>query len=450
MTGAMRAGFASAVITPPAGVRMSGYRLRREPAAGTHDELQARCAVLDDGRSTCALVSLDLIGLEHGHAAAVKGRIAERCGLQPERVLLACTHTHSGPDTLNLHGSGVKLEHYCGELYRRVADCVAQGMDRLETTAVSVARCGVPGLAFNRRLLLRDGSVRLNLERIEESRIAERGPADPGASILLFAWDGEIRGAVTSFTLHATVLDQENLLFTRDWPGYLVDALQEVLPGDPMVLFFNGAFGNINQIERPGIWVSTFREAERIGTAIARKLAGALESAIPLPEATLRIQHAWAEIPRREGRSLQEIRAEIEEVRSRLAGPAGSRSGEEERPDLEKELIFLEEEAGLSRGPDRERVEVQRIILGEVEIIGVPGELFVEYGLSLKKTSPRLHCLVFGNANGSAGYIPLPESFTRGAYETRLSRGSRLVPEAGPMIMQTVEKMRTNETGRQS
>jgi len=426
---------------------MSGYRLRREPAAGTHDDLQVRCAVLDGGRSTLAMVSLDLIGLEYGHAAAIKHRIAERCGLQPEQVLLACTHTHSGPDTLNLHGSGEELERYCRGLYGRVADCVARAMDRLESLSVALARCDVSGLAFNRRLLLRDGSVRLNLERIEESRIAERGPADAGASILLFARDGEIRGAVASFTLHATVMDQENLLFTRDWPGYLVDALQEALPGEPVVLFFNGAFGNINQIERPGIWISTFQEAERIGTTIAGKLAGALESPISLPEVTVHLQHTWLELPRRSGRSHEEIEEQIEQVRSQLVRSRAD--GEEERSDLEKELIFLEEEAQLSRNPDSEQVEVQRITLGEVEIIGAPGEIFVEYGLELKKTSPMPHCLVFGNANGSAGYIPLPESFTEGAYETRLSRGSRLVPEAGPMIMQTVEKMRYNDPGRQ-
>jgi neutral ceramidase len=427
---------------------MSGYRLRRLPAAGTHDDLQARCAVLQEGDSTCSLVSLDLIGLEHGHAAAIKRTIAERCGLEPEQVLLACTHTHSGPDTLSLHGSGEELEHYCSELYGRIAGCVAEAVGRLEPTAASLARCEVPGLAFNRRLLLRDGSVRLNLERIEESRIAERGPADPGAATLLFAREGKIRGALTNFTLHATVLNQENLLFTRDWPGYLVDSLEESLPGGPAALFFNGAFGNINQIEKPGIWVSTFEEAERIGTAIAAKLAGALRSPVPLPSVTVDTRHAWVRIPRRRGRSLPKIQDEIGRVRSRLS--AGSRTGEEERSEIEKELIFLEEEAELGRNPGSERVEVQRITLGEVEIIGVPGEIFVEYGLALKKTSPMPHCLVFGNANGSAGYVPLPDSFTQGAYETRLSRGSRLVPEAGGMIMQTVEKMRADEPGRQA
>jgi neutral ceramidase len=443
----MRAGFAKAVITPPAGVRMSGYRLRRAPAAGTHDDLQVRCALLDDGRLPFALISLDLIGLEHGHAAAIKAGIAEVCGLQPEQVLLACSHTHSGPDTLNLHSSAEELERYCRELYRRAADCVARAMERLETTTVSLARCDVPGLAFNRRLLLRDGSVRLNLERIEESRIAERGPTDPGASMLLFAREKQIRGALTNFTLHATVLDQENLLFTRDWPGYLVDALQEALPGEPVVLFFNGAFGNINQIEKPGIWISTYEEAERIGTTIAGKLTGAVDSRISVREPTVHSQHARLKIPRRRGRSRQEIEEEIEEVRSRLAD-IGAGNGEQ-RSILEKELIFLEEEVQLSRGPDHETVEIQRLTLGEVEIIGVPGEIFVEYGLELKRTSPLPYCLIFGNANGSTGYIPLPESFAEGAYETRLSRGSRLVPEAGSRIIEAVANMRSKNARRQ-
>ena len=72
----------------------------------------------------------------------------------------------------------------------------------------------------------------------------------------------------------------------------------------------------------------------------------------------------------------------------------------------------------------------------------------MEYGLQLKKTSPMRYCLIFGNSNGSAGYVPLPESFAEGAYETRLSRGSRLVPEAGASIVQAVETLRGGDPGR--
>jgi hypothetical protein len=445
----MRAGFSTVSITPPAGLRMSGYRLRAAPAAVAHDDLQARCALLDDGDSAFALISLDLIGLEYGHAAAIKAGIAERCSLQPEQVLLGCTHTHSGPDTLHLHDSGGELERYCRDLYGRIADCAARAGDRLESIKVSLAQCDVPGLAFNRRILLRDGSVRLNLERIEEARIAQRGTVDPGASILLFTKDDSIAGAVANFTLHATVLNQDNLLFTRDWPGYLVDALEDALPGDPVVLFFNGAFGNINQIESPGIWISTFQEAERIGSRIAGKLIGAMESQTPLTGAALHSQHAWLTIPRRKGRSPEEIEVEIEQVQERLAR-SGVPEEAAEQSVFEKELIFLDEEKALSRGPGSERLEIQRVTLGEVEIIGLPGEIFVEYGLQLKQTSSMRHCLVFGNANGSAGYIPLPESFAGGAYETRLSRGSRLAPRAGPLILQAVEKMRSTNTRRQA
>jgi neutral ceramidase len=442
----MRAGFSTAIITPPAGVTMSGYRLRRAPATGRHDDLEVRCALVEDGQSVFALVSLDLIGLDYGHAAAIKRRIAEKCGLQPERILLGCTHTHSGPDTLRHPASGAELQQYCRELYETVADCVSEAMDRLEPTKVSLAQGDVPDLAFNRRIILRDGSARLNLERIEESRIAERGPVDPTASIVLFRRDSRISGAIANFTLHATVLDQENLLFTRDWPGYLVDTLEDSLPGKPVVLFFNGAFGNINQIKTPGIWISTFEEAQRIGSTIAKELIGSMEYQAPLRDAAVHSRHAWITIPNRKARSLEQIDREITRVRARLTGNGAG--DEERRSVLEKELIFLEEEKALGSGPANERIEIQHITIGELEIIGLPGEIFVEYGLELKRTSPMRHCLVFGNANGSAGYVPLPESFAEGAYETRLSQGSRLTAEAGPLILQAVERMRSTTTGR--
>jgi hypothetical protein len=319
-------------------------------------------------------------------------------------------------------------------------------MDRLESTDVSLAQTVVPDLAFNRRIILQDGSARLNLERIDESQIAERGPVDSTASMLLFSRGAEIRGAISNFTLHATVLNEENLLFTRDWPGYLVDNLEASLPGKPVALFFNGAFGNINQIKIPGEWISTFHEAERIGKTIGGKLAGAVESRHILQDAAINSEHAWITIPRREARSLEEIDGDIARVEAQLAG--GESRADGGVAELEKELMFLAEEKALGRAPLLEQIEIQCINLGEVEIIGLPGEIFVEYGLELKRTSPMRHCLIFGNANGSAGYVPLLESFEEGAYETRLSQGSRLIPEAGKLIIQAIESLRRRASRR--
>ena len=442
----MKAGFSRAVITPPVGTIMGGYRLRRGAAAGVHDDLEVRCAVLDDGKSVCALLSLDLLGLDYRQTAYIKRGIAAECGLQPELILIACTHTHSGPDTLSLSGSGEEAEKYYQEMCGRAARCVCSAMDRLESTAVSLAQTVVPDLAFNRRIILQDGSARMNLERIDESQIAERGPVDPTASMLLFSQEAEISGAISNFTLHATVLNEDNLLFARDWPGYLVASLEASLPGKPVVLFFNGAFGNINQIKTPGDWVSTFQEAERIGKTIGGKLAGAIESRCFLQEAAINSGHAWVTIPRREARSQGEIDGDIARVEAQLADGESREDGGV--AELEKELIFLAEEKALGRAPSLEQIEIQRITLGEIEIIGLPGEIFVEYGLELKRTSPMRHCLIFGNANGSAGYVPLMESFKEGAYETRLSQGSRLAPEAGKLIVQAVAKLRSKGSRR--
>jgi neutral ceramidase len=442
----VKAGFSKAVITAPVGTVMGGYRLRRGAAAGVHDDLEVRCAVLDDGQSVFALLSLDLLGLDYRHSAGIKQRIAAECGLQPERILLACTHTHSGPDTLSLSGSGEEVEEYCQDMYGRAARCVSNAIEHLESTAVSLAQTVVPDLAFNRRIILHDGSARLNLEKIDESQIAEKGSVDPTASMLLFSRGAEISGAITNFTLHATVLNEDNLLFTRDWPGYLVDSLEASLPGKPVVLFFNGAFGNINQIETPGIWISTFREAERIGKTIGGKLAGAIESRSRLQDASMTVQHAWVTIPRRKARSEIEIERDIARGQAQLAGREGRVDAGVS--NLEKELIFLSEERTLGRAPSLEQIEIQHITLGEVEIIGLPGEIFVEYGLGLKRTSPKRHCLIFGNVNGSVGYVPLMESFEEGAYETRLSQGSRLAPEAGKLIVQTVESLRSKASRR--
>ena len=86
--------------------------------------------------------------------------------------------------------------------------------------------------------------------------------------------------------------------------------------------------------------------------------------------------------------------------------------------------------------------EIQIFRIGEVEIVALPGEIFVEYGLEIKKKSHSNQCLIFGNSNSYIGYVPLKESFEQGAYETRFALSSRLVPEAGQMIVKTVNSLR--------
>jgi hypothetical protein len=73
--------------------------------------------------------------------------------------------------------------------------------------------------------------------------------------------------------------------------------------------------------------------------------------------------------------------------------------------------------------------------------VGYPVEYFVEYGLRTKKASPFANTFVSELTNGWHGYVPTPEAFRHGGYETRLGDASKLVEQAGERILEAGIKL---------
>jgi hypothetical protein len=76
---------------------------------------------------------------------------------------------------------------------------------------------------------------------------------------------------------------------------------------------------------------------------------------------------------------------------------------------------------------------LQAVRIGEVLLLGVPGEPFAETGLALKAQSPLPRTMVLGLANAYYGYLPTPEQIRLGGYETWVGT-HRLEPEAVPKM----------------
>ena len=104
---ALEAGDGEQVITPPLGTELAGYGfyLARR-AERVLDDLRVRCVCVGHGRTWVFLISCDLIGFAVDAADRHRRRIAERWGVPVGHVLLACTHTHSGPATKTAIGLG--------------------------------------------------------------------------------------------------------------------------------------------------------------------------------------------------------------------------------------------------------------------------------------------------------------------------------------------------------
>src|SRR6478735_3126300 len=94
-----RAGTASEKITPDEPLWLAGYLVRKEPAKGTISDLYASALSLEDeSGGRLVIVSVDLIAITRTIAEPVYDAVLRQLGLPRERLVLAATHTHYGPE----------------------------------------------------------------------------------------------------------------------------------------------------------------------------------------------------------------------------------------------------------------------------------------------------------------------------------------------------------------
>jgi len=139
----LQAGAARIDITPPLGSELQGHFEPRVSDA-VHDPLYAKAIVLDDGERRIAIVIADLIALLGSEVEPAKAIVSERCGIPPERVLIAGTHTHSGPVTMDVLNSAKPLD-YLRDLPHKLADSVIQACATLQPAVAGGVRGRVPG-----------------------------------------------------------------------------------------------------------------------------------------------------------------------------------------------------------------------------------------------------------------------------------------------------------------
>lgn len=197
----LRAAAGEVDLAPPAGGWMTGFALRVEPATGTHDPLVARALLLDGGDGRLAIVVCDLLGLAPEAVVRIRGAIAGAGVFPSGRVLIACTHTHSGPACMPMHGALAQVdEAWLAQAEARIAGLVVRLAERLEAAAVAWGRIPVAGIGYNRQ----DG-VHPSDEELVTLAVERTG--------------GEAVATLLSYATHAVVLGSANRLFSGDWPG---------------------------------------------------------------------------------------------------------------------------------------------------------------------------------------------------------------------------------------
>ncbi|HEX6972527.1 MAG TPA: hypothetical protein VF234_09935, partial [Limnochordia bacterium] len=395
------AGAAAVDVTPPIGVDLQGYVSRAHGAEGILDPLMFRCVVCESGTERWALLAADLISFENEDADRIRTAAAQALGKERAAVSLVGTHTHSGPALLRLRGFGEVPPGYVDQLAAAAGRAVSMALERLQAvTAVTVS--GSAAFAVNRRRPQPDGSIAL--------APYPHGPVDPTVTVTLLRPAAEGRGEagppvaiLANYACHPVTLGV-NYHISADFPGVYARAVEAVFPGT-VAFYLNGASGDINPIGMGDPAYTRRCGLELAGEVIRLVGRGAAAASEP---AVLAVSEDVVTLPLDELPPRSLLEEELRRCEARIAA-AGSPSDGSVRGSIavrEWAQGCLAEWDGHGAVPHRTEACMQAVRLGHAAFAFVPGELFVELGLHIRRQSPARHTHVVGYANGWVGYLP--------------------------------------------
>jgi neutral/alkaline ceramidase-like enzyme len=395
---AMKIGFGTYDVTPPLGVSMCGYDKREGGATSLHDPLSARAMVFDDGTTAAALVVADVIGVLPEHIQRTVKLVSEWTGIPRGNVIAAGTHTHSGPSPTQ--DGRRRTGTSPNELFSRLlpdlmASAVKLAWDDRRVATLSAGSVHTRELTVNRR---EPGAV--TDEELTVVQLKRRGGSD---------------GVLLNYACHGVVMGPDNLALSGDWISLTRTALAATQPelfslvavspsGDINPLpasirqqmkkqgaeyFTNDPFSGI--YDRSG---GTFAEAEAMARSLARATRRGLTSGV------------------------------------KLATGGG--------------IAAVTRTADIGRGRKRLRIPFRMIRVGQLILVGMTGEQFVETGLRVKE-AVRAHDLipvVLAHAP-SLGYVPTAAAFAQHAehdYEVDWARSMGMAEDAADRELAAIKR----------
>jgi len=440
----MHTGFAELDITPEIGMEMpSGYG--KSYHNSFHDPCKVRAVVFDDGTKRAALVGVDTASVGRSLVDTVRKQIQARCGIPYEAILIGASHSHSsGPLLGPMPGDYDHADSLVRSLAYEKSTCVdPKYLKLVEKQLVEVvcqadkarveARLGVgkgieDKVAFNRRFRMKNGLTYTHPGQLNPDIVEPAGPIDPEVGVIgVWNKQGKCIGCVVNFACHATTNPGG---ISANWIYYLEQTIRGAMGPDCIVVFLQGACGDVTQVDNLNPYVNLSGEdwCRFVGGRVG---AEAVKVLLSMPRGAL--------LP-------VDTRTKVIEIKRRIPDPDRVRKCYElvrQLPEkvgqtewsFAKEIVMLD--AMLKKEPVVP-VEVQAVQIGPAVFVTNPAELFCQLGLDIKMRSPFKFTFPVELANGSVFYTPTEEAFGPhgGGYETRLTSYTNLEPQAGTKMVE--------------
>jgi neutral ceramidase len=458
-TAKLLAGAAISNITPELGIDIVGGFVPF-PATHVHDELHARCLVLDDGNTKLAMVVCDLVGVHRSLVVEARGLIEKATGIPAANVMVSATHTHSAGNALGATPRGYysdqELTDYQRFVAHRIADGVQRAMNLRRPAEIAFGTTEAPEHVFNRRWLMKPGTVpetpfggttdkvKMNPRSGDPNLVEPAGPTDPTISfIALREPEGRLISVFSAYSLHY-VGNVGSGHISADYYGMYCEALKRLQPSgesDPpfVAIMANGTSGDVNNVNfrSPRPRMPPYTQMRIVAEDVAKKVQSALTQLTWSDHASLDARY------RELGIAWRKVEPELLDWAKETEAKAKRMQSKDD-----KSTVYAGRIQRLAKASPGTKAPVQVLRIGDVCIGASPGETFAETGLEFKKRSPIKRSFIVELANGYYGYLPPPRHFELGGYETWPGTNN-LEPQATVIIVDALLEM-ANELHRTS
>jgi len=430
----LRAGAAKVDITPPIGSFLSGYAKRTKPSQTIDDPLFSKALVLDDGRMRLAIITNDLIWVPADLVAKVRSLIQKWTRIPENNIFISASHTHFGPVMAKRSewAWGDADEAYVATIIRKMATAAKLASDGLQPARIGFGKGEAHGISYNRRTIRPDGKAVMSWSLPPPESNLRFGPIDPEVGVLRIEdKKGGNVASLINFACHPVSSTERFYAISADYPGETMKLIQAAERG--VSLFALGCAGNINPIMRGA------GAKRKVGFSLGAEALKVLQWIDTSERARLKARRRKISLPLKRFPSVERARREVEHLekmkkkaRRRDRRSTGGLSDIESRLSSARRAL---RQAERFAGKRQVESEIMGLSFGDIYVIGLPGEIFVEIGQRIKKRSGLEKLLLVSLANDAIGYVPVRKAYSQGGYEpsvTHLRRGAAelLIEEA--------------------
>ena len=377
----MKIAFTTKNISPEVGVRIAGYG-PDDFTVAKHDDLYLSVLALNDGKNTCVLLGYDLLGIDGKYIRAIRRKCAEVFGGGEHQVMVSCTHTHCGPHTRTLPNCDRLEKEYLERLIDLTVGAVNEvvGGEWFDTSMYWYSlNCDEN---VNRRYVGNDNRCTFLPHRPYLEPLCD-GVRDRELGLIFFrdraTW--ETRYVIGNYAAHPLAGHSPGLgghRISADFPGVFRDYLKAEVGCESM--FLSGAAGDMV----PKGHETGFAAATEVGTKLAQEAIKGIISASRTPNS-------------------YKMSDETIQFGAAHATATVRRCLDRMPPD--------------HLGKTEVELEIQLMSIGDLCLVGVPGELVAELGLEIKWHSPFRKTFVLYCSTGYFSYLCHGNALTQGGYE---------------------------------